>query len=290
MRNRAMLIDTHCHLNDPAFDPALPEVIDRAERSGVLSFVVPAYDRDSLRKTMDLSSLYRGRILPAYGIHPWYAADTINYDILLSYLRRENTVAVGEIGLDFTPHETPPEQLQIAAFSRQLDYARDLNLPVLIHCRKAHDAVYDILKTYHGGVRGVMHSFSGKCRIHEQISGSRSLYLLFRVCHKRNCKEAPQERSGSAHRPAARRDRCAIDRHRDNAGLSSRTAPHHRGCPEDSRAARHLFRGSVQKHNGKCKTAFSPRDSLSREVTGGILRGGGMGNLPHISGTVDRKR
>ena len=196
-----MLIDTHCHLNDPAFDPALPEVIDRAERSGVLSFVVPAYDRDSLRKTMDLSSLYRGRILPAYGIHPWYAADTINYDILLSYLRRENTVAVGEIGLDFTPHETPPEQLQVAAFRRQLDYARDLNLPVLIHCRKAHDAVYDILKTYHGGVRGVMHSFSGNVEFMNRfldlglyISFSGSVTRETAKKHHKNARAVPIDR------------------------------------------------------------------------------------------------
>lgn len=157
----AMLIDTHCHLNDPAFDASLSEVIDRAEKSGVVSFVVPAYDRVSLSKTADLSARYEGKILPAYGFHPWYAGSGVNYDILLLYLRRKTTVAVGEIGLDFTPHETPPQNVQIEVFIRQLDYARALDLPVLIHCRKAHEAMYDILKPYHGGIRGIMHSFSG---------------------------------------------------------------------------------------------------------------------------------
>lgn len=196
-----MLIDTHCHLNDPTFDASLPAVIDRATKAGVLAFVVPAYDRASLSKTADLSARYDGRILPAYGIHPWYADDRINYDILLTYLRRGNTVAVGEIGLDFTPHETPPHNIQIDVFVRQLEFARALDLPVIIHCRKAYETLYDILKTYHGGIRGIMHSFSGNIEFMQRfldlglsISFSGSVTRETAKKYHRNAQAVPMDR------------------------------------------------------------------------------------------------
>jgi TatD DNase family protein len=159
-----LLIDTHCHLNDPAFSVSLPHVIERARKAGVEAFIVPSYDRESLKTTADLASAYQGMIYPAYGIHPWFTEKNVNYDILPSYLRHENTIAVGEIGLDFAL-DTPPQNLQIDAFSRQLDFAKEFNLPVLIHCRRAHEPLYQILKTYYGKIRGVMHSFSGSLEL-----------------------------------------------------------------------------------------------------------------------------
>ena len=155
-----MLIDTHCHLNDPAFSTSLPDVIERARKAGVDALIVPSYDRESLRTTADLASAYQDFIYPAYGIHPWFVDKQVNLDILRSYVRHKNTVAVGEIGLDFAS-ETPLQNLQIEVFSRQLDFARESGLPVLIHCRRAHEPLYQILKTYFGKIRGVMHSFSG---------------------------------------------------------------------------------------------------------------------------------
>ena len=159
-----MLIDTHCHLNDPAFSTSLHDVIERARIVGVEAFIVPAYNRESLKTTSVLASTYQGIIYPAYGIHPWFTEKNVNYDILPSYLRHKNTIAVGEIGLDFAP-ETPPQNLQVDALSRQLDFARESGLPVLIHCRKAHEPLYQILKTYYGKIRGVMHSFSGSLEL-----------------------------------------------------------------------------------------------------------------------------
>jgi TatD DNase family protein len=155
-----MLIDTHCHLNDPAFSTSLIDVLERSREAGVVAFIVPSYDRESLKTTEKLASDYKDLVYPAYGIHPWLVDKHGNLDILRLYIRHKDTVAVGEIGLDFAP-DTPPQNLQIDAFSRQLDFARESGLPVLIHCRRAHETMYQIVKTYYGRIRGVMHSFSG---------------------------------------------------------------------------------------------------------------------------------
>ena len=156
-----MLIDTHCHLNDPAFESSLPDVIARAKAANVLQFIVPAYDVDSLDRTARLASSYPGIIFPAFGIHPWYVNGQIHDETILPFLRNKSTVAIGEIGLDFSP-ECPPHLLQMESLKRQLDFARDLDLPVSIHCRKAYEPLYQILLDHHGKIRGVIHSFSGK--------------------------------------------------------------------------------------------------------------------------------
>jgi TatD DNase family protein len=159
-----VLIDTHCHLNDPSFTESLPAVIERAEAAGVTAFVVPSYDRASLERTAELARLYPSRILPAFGIHPWFLSEPLNTDELLLYLRLERTVAVGEIGLDFSP-DAGAQEPQVESFTRQLDLAADLDLPVLIHCRKAYERLHSILESYRGRIRGVLHSYSGSAEM-----------------------------------------------------------------------------------------------------------------------------
>jgi TatD DNase family protein len=155
-----MLIDTHCHLNDPSFAEKLPEVIARARQAGIGACIVPAYDRASLQGTAALALRYADYIFPAYGLHPWFVGQGIAIDELREYLVQPGTVAVGEIGLDFSPECLPPEA-QREPFRLQLDLAAELGLPVLIHCRKAHDELLKVLTWYKGKLRGVLHSFSG---------------------------------------------------------------------------------------------------------------------------------
>jgi TatD DNase family protein len=159
-----VLIDTHCHLNDPAFLESLPDVIARAQAVGVNVFIVPAFDRQSLARTAELAALFPNCVFPAFGIHPWYVQEPIDYNEVINYLRRKDTVAVGEIGLDFSPEALPP-QIQVDAFIRQLGLARDLDLPVAIHCRKAYEALYQTLAGYGNKVHGVIHSFSGSTKL-----------------------------------------------------------------------------------------------------------------------------
>ena len=155
-----MLIDTHCHLNDPLFAESFFDVIARAEASGVGSFIVPAYDSESLERTKELAALMPGVVYPAYGVHPWFIDGNVDYDRILSFLKNGNAVAVGEVGLDFSP-QCPPQNAQVDALERQLTLACDLELPLLIHCRKAFETLYAILEQCRGKVKGVIHSFSG---------------------------------------------------------------------------------------------------------------------------------
>lgn len=154
------IVDTHCHLNDPSFSDAIPEVIARAEACGVKYFIVPAYDVESLGRTAQLAERYPGAIYPAYGLHPWFVADTADFAVVRSHVMRKDAVAVGEIGLDFSPG-CPSAERQLPVFIRQLDMAAEFNLPVLIHCRKAYDKLFDVLQQYRGRIRGVLHSYSG---------------------------------------------------------------------------------------------------------------------------------
>lgn len=155
-----MLIDTHCHLNDPAFAEILPAVIARAKAAGVQACVVPAYDRASLQRTAELGLQYPGYIFPAYGLHPWFVSQGLDSAGLRGYLAQPGAVAVGEIGLDFFP-ECPLPAAQVPAFKLQLALAAELGLPVVLHCRKAHDALYKLVAAYKGRLTGVLHSFSG---------------------------------------------------------------------------------------------------------------------------------
>lgn len=154
------LIDTHCHLNDPSFSDRMSEVIERAKASGVHALIVPAYDMESLERTAQLAGLYPGVVFPAFGLHPWFVGEHADFTVIHSYIMRVDAIAVGEIGLDFSAG-CPEAGIQVPAFIRQLDIAAELSLPVLIHCRKAYDELYEILKRYRGILRGVLHSYSG---------------------------------------------------------------------------------------------------------------------------------
>lgn len=155
------LIDTHAHLNDPAFAGRLEEVVERARKAGVAACVVPAYDPESFPRTRELAEALPGFVLPAFGIHPWWSHRLAEAPDLSEMLRAvPGAVAVGEIGLDFYP-ECPPPEVQLACFRRQLAVARDFNLPVLVHCRKAFDALHETLRPLRGTPAVVLHSFGG---------------------------------------------------------------------------------------------------------------------------------
>lgn len=154
------LIDTHCHLNDHSFSDTMPGVLARAQAVGVGACIVPAYDVASLERTAKLALGYPGAVFPAYGLHPWFIYESTDLSIIRSYIIRNDTVAVGEIGLDFSPPCLPAD-IQKQAFISQLEMAADLGLPVLIHCRKAYGELYEILHRYKGRIKGVLHSYSG---------------------------------------------------------------------------------------------------------------------------------
>jgi TatD DNase family protein len=154
-------IDTHCHLNDDLFSATLPDVIERAKAAGVGRFIVPAYDWKSQEYTAQLAASFPGVLFPAYGLHPWFAADGCDPEKLRPLLLHKNPVAVGEIGMDLSSGAYPSADEQARALIIQLDLAVEFHLPVLLHCRKAYDLLYAILRKYKDRLEGVLHSYSG---------------------------------------------------------------------------------------------------------------------------------
>lgn len=165
-----MLVDSHCHIQDSQFESDRDEVLDRARQAGVSAFVVIGTDLESSRRAVDLADSHSD-VYAAVGVHPHDAKDLD--DRTLGALERladsPKVVAIGEIGLDYYRKLSPPEA-QIDAFHRQLDLARRLSLPVVIHSREADGETYDVLASYEERALpdwpkdrplGVMHCFAG---------------------------------------------------------------------------------------------------------------------------------
>ncbi len=165
-----MLVDSHCHLQDSQFESDRDEVLDRARQAGVSAFVVIGTDLESSWRAVDLADSHSD-VYAAVGVHPHDAKDLD--DRTLGALERladsPKVVAIGEIGLDYYRKLSPPEA-QMDAFHRQLDLARRLSLPVVIHSRQADGETYDVLASYEERALpdwpkdrplGVMHCFAG---------------------------------------------------------------------------------------------------------------------------------
>ncbi len=155
-----MLIDSHCHLDASEFDPDRTAVIERARAAGVQAQVVPAVIAASWPKLREVCQQAPG-LYPAYGLHPMFLADHRPEHLgqLRDWIERERPCAIGECGLDFFVEGLDAEAQQ-GFFIGQLKLARDFDLPVIVHARRAVDAVIAAIRRI-GGLRGVVHSFPG---------------------------------------------------------------------------------------------------------------------------------
>jgi TatD DNase family protein len=159
-----MLIDTHCHLDDPTLLSRLPEVLAAGKAAGVEKYIVPGVAPERWGVIAGLADAHDG-VYPACGLHPM-RADRFD-ETLLERLRpfARRGVAIGEIGLDYLVTGVPRERQQ-AAFRAQLRLAVEMDLPVLIHCRRAFRDLLGILGEEPAGrTVGVMHAFSGSPEI-----------------------------------------------------------------------------------------------------------------------------
>jgi len=155
-----VLIDSHLHLDAVEFDPDRAALLARARAAGIEGFVVPAVDREGFARVLALAETTPG-VFPALGIHPLALerADETDLDALDTLLAQGRAVAVGEIGLD---HHVPglDATRQQAFFTAQLKLARRYELPVILHVRRAQDAVLAALRrTRVAG--GIAHAFNG---------------------------------------------------------------------------------------------------------------------------------
>jgi TatD DNase family protein len=155
-----LLIDTHCHLDAKEFDADRDAVVAQARAAGVTRIVVPAVERANFDAVAALCRQYSG-CSPAYGIHPMVVDRAAPEDLeaLREILRHEKPVAVGEVGLDRFVADRDDARQEFY-FVEQLRIAREFNLPVLLHVRRAIDPVLKYLRQ----IRvpgGIAHAFNG---------------------------------------------------------------------------------------------------------------------------------
>lgn len=159
-----MLIDSHSHLFLEEFSEDLPLVIARARAAGVSHIFMPNIDSMTIGPLLSVCDTYKEYCFPMIGLHP----TSVNADyekelaVVGDYLKQANKfVAVGEIGLDLYWDKTWLNE-QLIAFERQLEWALEYKLPVVIHSREAFEYIYKVLMPYKNtSLSGIFHSFTG---------------------------------------------------------------------------------------------------------------------------------
>lgn len=157
-----MFIDTHVHLNADQYEEDVEEVIARALDAGVTTMVVVGFDRKTINKAMDLAARY-SFIYVVVGWHPVDAIDCTSEDLtwIESLAEHPKVVGIGETGLDYH-WDKSPKDIQQEVFRKQINLAKRVNLPIVIHNREATADIVRILKEENASqVGGIMHCFSG---------------------------------------------------------------------------------------------------------------------------------
>jgi TatD DNase family protein len=158
------MIDTHCHLTHHKLRDDEREIVDRAREAGLDCCISIGTGNDDAARVRELTGRHPGFVFGTAGLDPFSSHDAGEgfddaFALLGENLRAGGFVAVGEIGLDYH-YDLDPRPLQAERFERQLDLAVDLDLPVVIHVRDAHEDMASILSA-HSDSRGVIHSFTG---------------------------------------------------------------------------------------------------------------------------------
>lgn len=168
-----VIVDSHAHLDSPAFAEDLDHVLQRARErnvSRILSIGCLRHGAESVRRLLDILASVSG-VFAAFGVHPHDAADWSDpvAERLLELAEHPQAVAVGEIGLDFH-YDNSPRGMQRTAFIRQIELARKLGMPIVIHTRESESETADVLRTFFekgAEPSGVLHCFSGDAGLAE---------------------------------------------------------------------------------------------------------------------------
>ncbi len=158
-----ILTDTHTHLNAEAFNEDRKEMIQRAISKGVTRMFIPAIDASFTQSMYDLEQQFPENVYLMMGLHPTHVKE--NYEVELQHIEEQLALrsfcAIGEIGIDLYWDQTYLKEQKIA-FRKQIQLAKKYQLPIVIHCRDAFDAVFEILEEEKGtNLYGIFHCFSG---------------------------------------------------------------------------------------------------------------------------------
>lgn len=161
------ILDSHAHYDSEAFDADRKKLLGTLKNQGVVGVVNCGSDMASSLKSLELADEF-DFIYAACGIHP-HEAETCKQGylpVLKKICLEEKCVAVGEIGLDYH-YDFSPREIQKQVFEQQLVLAKELDLPVIVHDREAHEDTFELLKRYKP--KGVVHCFSGSAEMAKEI-------------------------------------------------------------------------------------------------------------------------
>lgn len=157
------IIDTHTHIYSSQFDEDRDQMIQRAIGSGVSKFVIPAIDSTYTQKMLDLEATYPEHIFLMMGLHPTHVKENVAEELaaVKEWIDKRKFYAIGEIGIDLYWDKTYLKEQQMA-FKTQIQWAKEKQLPINIHCRDAFDEVFEILEEEKGpDLHGIFHCFTG---------------------------------------------------------------------------------------------------------------------------------
>jgi TatD DNase family protein len=166
-------IDTHTHTYLPEFNDDRDKVVGRALEAGVGKLLLPNIDTDSVEPMLSMAARFPGICYPMMGLHPTSVkADYLEQlDRLESLWQEMDFIAVGEIGLDFYWDKTYIEE-QVYSLRRQIIFALEKDLPVVIHSRESFPRLFKVLDEFRGsGLKGVLHAFTGSTADAEKAVG-----------------------------------------------------------------------------------------------------------------------
>ncbi len=161
------IFDTHAHYDDEKFDEDRELLLESLPSKGVVSIINCGCDLKSSLKSIEFTEKY-DYFYCAVGIHPSNITDASyeELDKIKELYRRDKCVAVGEIGLEYH-YDFVPKDLQLDIFEKQLRLANELELPVIVHDREAHEDTMNLLKKYKP--KGVVHCFSGSVEMAKEV-------------------------------------------------------------------------------------------------------------------------
>ncbi|KAF7656078.1 hypothetical protein LDENG_00046400 [Lucifuga dentata] len=181
-------VDCHCHISASEFEEDMDSVIQRTREAGVKTLVAVTEEVREFVRVLQLQDSYPDLVAPCFGIHPLQAGGTpeqrsvkpqdLDPAMPLFHKHRERLVAIGEIGLDFTPWFAPTEQdrdNQMAVFLKQLNIAKQLDLPVNVHSRSAAKVTIATMREQ-GISQALLHNFAGKPSV--ALEGVKAGYLF----------------------------------------------------------------------------------------------------------------
>lgn len=168
-----ILTDTHTHLYSEAFNEDRTEVVQRAIDNNIKRFFIPAIDSETTQAMYDLEKQFPEHMFLMMGLHPTSVSETVGQELkhIEEELAKRKFYAVGEIGIDLYWDKSFFEA-QRKAFKHQIQLAKHYKLPIVIHCRKAFDEVFEVLEEEKGeDLYGIFHCFTGTKAQAEQAIG-----------------------------------------------------------------------------------------------------------------------